>query len=70
MIQSERMVNGHRKRKRKTQKRLPLRNADAQIFIDRVKFQRKQEAELEAMDKSFDATDSVDSQLNRLLAGI
>lgn len=41
-----------RKRKRK-----PLRNTDAQIFIEKVKLQKRQEKELERMDASFSRDD-------------
>lgn len=41
-------------KKRKKSKPKPERNSDAQQFIDRVKFRRRQECELENMDKSFE----------------
>lgn len=42
-------------RKRRKKKKLPERNADAERFLRIIEFRKKQEEELRAMDKSFEA---------------
>lgn len=58
-----------RKRNRK-----PVRNTDAQIFIERVKLQKRQEKELERIDASFNRDDfdpnDCDSQFRFVTRGI